>query len=156
MRISDWSSDVCSSDLVPEGSVTNRRSHGMSRQVFVIVGASLAGLRAAEALRSRGFDGRVVLIGEERHAPYERPPLSKAVLHGTVGLDSLTLRTDWDDIDVEFIAGDRAVDIDVGLQEVTLASATRIRADQVLLAPGGLPADIALRSEERRVGKEGV
>src|SRR3546814_14042959 len=82
MRISDWSSDVCSSDLVPEGSVTNRRSHGMSRQVFVIVGASLAGLRAAEALRSRGFDGRVVLIGEERHAPYERPPLSKAVLHG--------------------------------------------------------------------------
>jgi 3-phenylpropionate/trans-cinnamate dioxygenase ferredoxin reductase subunit len=116
----------------------------MSRQVFVIVGASLAGLRAAEALRSRGFDGGVVLIGEEKHAPYERPPLSKAVLHGTVGLDSLTLRTEWDDIDVEFIAGDRAVDIDADLKEVVLASSTRIKADKVLLATGGRPVDISL------------
>lgn len=46
-------------------------------QVFVIVGASLAGAKAGEALRSEGFDGRVVLIGEEPHRPYERPPLSR-------------------------------------------------------------------------------
>ncbi|WGL50789.1 FAD-dependent oxidoreductase [Nocardioides sp. BP30] len=116
----------------------------MSRQVFVIVGASLAGLRAAESLRSRGFDGRLVLIGEERHAPYERPPLSKAVLLGRTGLDALTLRHDWEEIGVEFVAGDRVVEIVADSREVVLASGARIRADKVLLATGGRPVDLAL------------
>ena len=49
----------------------------MSRQTYVIVGASLAGASAAAALRKTGFDGRIVLLGEEREAPYERPELSK-------------------------------------------------------------------------------
>ena len=53
----------------------------MLRRV-VIVGASLAGLRAAEALRDRGFDGELTLIGDEPHRPYDRPPLSKQVLQG--------------------------------------------------------------------------
>ena len=57
-------------------------------QTFVIVGASLAGAKAAETLRSEGFDGRVVLIGEEPVRPYERPPLSKAYLRGEVDFDS--------------------------------------------------------------------
>ena len=51
-------------------------------QTFVIVGASLAGAKAAEGARSSGFHGRVVLIGDEPELPYERPPLSKAVLRG--------------------------------------------------------------------------
>jgi Uncharacterized NAD(FAD)-dependent dehydrogenases len=50
----------------------------MIEQVFVVVGASLAGAKAAEALRQEGFDGRVILLGEEAERPYERPPLSKA------------------------------------------------------------------------------
>ena len=57
-------------------------------QTFVIAGASLAGAKAAETLRSEGFDGRVVLIGEEPVRPYERPPLSKAYLRGEVDFDS--------------------------------------------------------------------
>ena len=50
---------------------------------IAIVGASLAGLRAAETLRDRGFDGELTLIGDEPHRPYDRPPLSKQVLQGT-------------------------------------------------------------------------
>ena len=56
-----------------------------SDQTFVIVGASLAGAKAAETLREEGFDGRVVLVGAEDERPYERPPLSKDYLRGEVG-----------------------------------------------------------------------
>jgi 3-phenylpropionate/trans-cinnamate dioxygenase ferredoxin reductase subunit len=54
----------------------------MSKSTFVIVGASLAGAKAAEELRRQGFDGRVVLIGAEPERPYERPPLTKDYLRG--------------------------------------------------------------------------
>jgi 3-phenylpropionate/trans-cinnamate dioxygenase ferredoxin reductase component len=54
----------------------------MSKKTFVIVGASLAGAKAAAELRERGFDGRVVLVGAESERPYERPPLSKDYLQG--------------------------------------------------------------------------
>ena len=54
----------------------------MQPRTIVIVGASLAGLRAAEALRREGYDGNLVLIGAEQHLPYDRPPLSKEVLAG--------------------------------------------------------------------------
>ena len=54
----------------------------MSQQTFVIVGASLAGAKAAEELRERGFDGRVILVGAESERPYERPPLTKDYLRG--------------------------------------------------------------------------
>ena len=62
----------------------------MSRavQTFVIVGASLAGAKAAETLRTEGFDGRVVLIGEEARRPYERPPLSKEYLRAEKDFDA--------------------------------------------------------------------
>lgn len=114
----------------------------MKDSVFAIVGASLAGLRAAEALRVRGFDGRIMLIGEEPYEPYERPPLSKAVLHGRAGVDTLTLRRDWTEIDVELVTGDAVVDIDPTVQELTLASGSRFRADKVLLSTGGRPAQL--------------
>ena len=56
---------------------------------FAIVGAGLAGAKAAEALRAEGFDGRIVLLGAEPHRPYERPPLSKAYLQGRASADSV-------------------------------------------------------------------
>ena len=63
---------------------------------FVIVGAGLAGAKAAETLRGEGFDGRIVLIGEEAVRPYERPPLSKGHLLGTAELDTAFVHTpDW-------------------------------------------------------------
>jgi 3-phenylpropionate/trans-cinnamate dioxygenase ferredoxin reductase subunit len=108
--------------------------------VFAIVGASLAGLRAAESLRALGFDGVIRLIGDEPHAPYERPPLSKTVLQGTAGAESLVLRHDWAEIDVELVTGDAVVDIDAAGRQLTLASGAQFRADKVLLATGGRPA----------------
>ncbi|MHA3701112.1 NAD(P)/FAD-dependent oxidoreductase [Jatrophihabitans sp. YIM 134969] len=108
--------------------------------MFVVVGASLAGLRAAEALRVRGFDGRLVLVGEEPHAPYERPPLSKAVLHGHADAASVVLRNDWAEIDVELVTGDAVVEVSASDRQLTLASGRRLRADEVLLATGGRPA----------------
>ena len=56
-------------------------------QTVVVVGASLAGLRATEAMRRDGYDGRIVLVGAERHLPYDRPPLSKQLLAGKVELE---------------------------------------------------------------------
>ena len=61
-----------------------------SSETFVIVGASLAGAKAAETLREEGFEGRVVLIGEDPERPYERPPLSKDYLRGESGRECLT------------------------------------------------------------------
>jgi 3-phenylpropionate/trans-cinnamate dioxygenase ferredoxin reductase subunit len=60
-----------------------------TKQTFVIVGGGLAGAKAAETLRSEGFGGRLLLLGEEAERPYERPPLSKAYLRGETGRDSL-------------------------------------------------------------------
>ena len=75
-------------DCAPLGQIANdnRRDTMADSQTFVIVGASLAGAKAAEALRAEGFDGRIVLVGEEPVRPYERPPLSKGYLLGRGGL----------------------------------------------------------------------
>ena len=67
--------------------VTEFKTHGR----IVIVGASLAGLRAAEALRDEGFNGSLTIIGDEKHEPYDRPPLSKQVLKGWVRADHTKL-----------------------------------------------------------------
>ncbi len=64
----------------------------MALQTVVVVGASLAGLRATEALRRDGFDGRIVLVGAEPHLPYDRPPLSKQLLAGEWEPQELALR----------------------------------------------------------------
>jgi 3-phenylpropionate/trans-cinnamate dioxygenase ferredoxin reductase subunit len=120
--------------------------------VFAIIGASLAGARAAEALRARGFDGRILLIGAERHPPYERPPLSKAVLTGTADPSSVRLRAGWDDLDVELVTGDRVTSISAGEQRLLLDSGASVRADKVLLATGGR----CLRLDVPGAGLEGV
>ena len=72
-------------------------------QTFVIVGASLAGAKAAETLRSDGFEGRVVLIGDEARRPYERPPLSKEYLRGEKDFDAAAVHPAgfYDEHDIE-------------------------------------------------------
>ncbi|UGQ12968.1 FAD-dependent oxidoreductase [Yinghuangia sp. ASG 101] len=109
----------------------------MEKPVFAIVGASLAGGRAAEALRAGGFDGRVVLVGAEEHAPYERPPLSKRFLTGQATAADLLLRPSWDDLDVELVTGERVVAVSAADRSVELESGRRFAADKVLLATGG-------------------
>ncbi|MCQ3806441.1 MAG: FAD-dependent oxidoreductase [Acidimicrobiaceae bacterium] len=87
----------------------------MTRRSVTIVGASLAGLRAAEALRRQDFDGPITLIGDELHAPYDRPPLSKQFLAGDWGEDRLALtRPDkLDDLDLDLRLGVRAASFDL-------------------------------------------
>src|SRR2546430_7218843 len=65
----------------------------MADETFVIVGASLAGAKAAETLRAEGFAGRVVMIGAEAERPYERPPLSKGLLLGEAERESIYVHT---------------------------------------------------------------
>jgi NADPH-dependent 2,4-dienoyl-CoA reductase/sulfur reductase-like enzyme len=108
----------------------------MTRTVAV-VGASLAGLSAGRALREQGFDGRVLLIGDEVHAPYDRPPLSKGFLDGGSARDDLDLaREDDAALGFEWLLGQRAVALDPRGQSLRLADGREIRADGMVLATG--------------------
>ena len=103
------------------------------------MGANLAGGRAAETLRSEGFDGRVVLIGEEPDRPYERPPLSKEVVRGETPADDVYLRPEafYAEQDIELRLGVRATSLDVGGTSVGLADGSSVAFDMCLLATGG-------------------
>lgn len=94
----------------------------MAKPTFVIVGASLAGAKAAEALRAEGFDGRVLLVGAERERPYERPPLSKEYLRGEAGRDKIYVHEEafYEDHDIDLLLSARAIGLDVGDRRVTL------------------------------------
>jgi 3-phenylpropionate/trans-cinnamate dioxygenase ferredoxin reductase subunit len=107
----------------------------------VVVGASLAGLRAVEELRRSGYDGEVVVIGDEPHAPYDRPPLSKDLLAGEVSVDDLALRRQpLDELDAEWELGRTAVALDAGARTVTLDDGRAINGRRgVVLATGASP-----------------
>lgn len=108
-------------------------------KTIVIVGAGQAGAWAARTLRDEGFDGRLVLIGDEVHTPYERPPLSKAILAGEEApqaarlLDEETL----DALSIEWLAGVRVVRVDRANQHIILAGDAVIRYDKLILTTGG-------------------
>jgi len=108
---------------------------------FVIVGASLAGANAAQALRDEGFDGSVVLIGEEHELPYERPPLSKDYLMGKSGKEKLyALPADWyAENNVELRLGETVTGIDRGAKQVSLASGETVGYTKLLLTTGSSP-----------------
>jgi 3-phenylpropionate/trans-cinnamate dioxygenase ferredoxin reductase component len=117
-----------------------------ARQVVVIVGGGLAGAKAAEALRSQGFDGRIVLIGEEEIRPYERPPLSKDYLQGKVDRETIFVHpADWYGThDVELLLGTAITGIDRGRREVTLSGGEHLGYDKLLLATGSSPRHLSL------------
>src|SRR5246127_429787 len=102
---------------------------------IVIVGASLAGLRAAEALRKEGFRGHLTIIGDEPHEPYDRPPLSKQVLAGWVRADATKL-TRMRDVDAEWRLGVAAAGLDRVNRLVRLADGSEIEGDAALIATG--------------------
>jgi 3-phenylpropionate/trans-cinnamate dioxygenase ferredoxin reductase subunit len=112
-----------------------------SGPTFVIVGASLAGARAAEALRTEGFEGQIVLIGHEPHYPYERPPLSKGYLLGTEDRDSFVVHEQaWypeHGIDLRLSTGVTAIDRD--LRQLTLSTGETLGYDKLLLTTGATP-----------------
>lgn len=102
------------------------------------MGASLAGATAAVTLREDGFDGRVVLVGEERHLPYERPPLSKEYLRGEVAFERALVRPGdlYAEQEIETRLGVRAVRLDPAESIVELADGERLPYDKVLIATG--------------------
>ena len=103
-----------------------------------IVGASLAGMRAAESLRREGFDGTVTVVGDETDAPYDRPPLSKQVLAGEWEPERIALYdTDaLDDLRLTWRLATRAVGFDAASRTVTLEGGERLTADGVVIATG--------------------
>ncbi len=110
----------------------------MSKQTFVIVGASLAGAKAAEALREYGFDGRVVLVGSEPERPYQRPPLSKDYLRGDAGLDKVYVHDEafYDEHAIELRASTTVERIEPASGEVVLDGGERLPYDRLLLTTG--------------------
>lgn len=123
----------------------------MTRRTFVIIGASLTAAAAAFTLRREGFDGRVVLVGEEPHLPYERPPLSKEYLRGEVTVDRLLVYPAawYADHDVEARLGTPAARIIPADRTVELGDGRRVQADAVLLATGGRPRRLPAMGSER-------
>lgn len=105
-------------------------------RTVVVVGASLAGLSAARALRARGYDGRLVIVGDEPHRPYDRPPLSKEFLAGDVCEDALLLEADGEDLGAVWLLGARAVALAPGARGVRLADGRTVAADGVVIATG--------------------
>lgn len=105
---------------------------------FVVVGANLAGGRAVEALREAGYDGRLILVGEEPDRPYERPPLSKDLLRGETAPDAVFLReaSFYESHDVELRLGVRAIGLDPE-GTLTLDDGDAIGFERCLLATGG-------------------
>lgn len=105
-------------------------------KAITIVGASLAGLYAAQQLRSQGFDGRLVIVGDELHRPYDRPPLSKEFLAGKVDAEVLALEEPADELDAHWLLGSAAIALDRTTREVVLAEGIRLVSDGVVLATG--------------------
>ncbi|RDH79304.1 NAD(P)/FAD-dependent oxidoreductase [Mycolicibacterium moriokaense] len=101
-----------------------------------VIGASLAGLSAARALRMQGFDGELTVVGDEQRRPYDRPPLSKEFLRGLVGEDALALETDDEDLTATWLLGVRATRLDAAAGAVHLDDGTTVRADGIVVATG--------------------
>jgi 3-phenylpropionate/trans-cinnamate dioxygenase ferredoxin reductase subunit len=111
-----------------------------SPETFVIVGAGLAGAKAAEALRERGFDGRLVLIGDEPERPYERPPLSKDYLRGEADRKPYVhSESFYADNQIELQTSTRVTGLDTGLQELRLEGDRHLGYDRLLIATGAVP-----------------
>jgi 3-phenylpropionate/trans-cinnamate dioxygenase ferredoxin reductase subunit len=121
-----------------------------SRQTHVIVGASLAGAKAAETLREEGFDGRVVLVGSEDERPYERPPLSKDYLRGEVGREKVYVHDErfYAQHDIELRLGRTAVSLDTSSRELELDDGEQLRYDRLLLTTGAEPRRLSIPGAE--------
>jgi 3-phenylpropionate/trans-cinnamate dioxygenase ferredoxin reductase component len=117
-----------------------------SDQMHVIVGASLAGAKAAETLREEGFDGRVVLVGSEEERPYERPPLSKDYLRGEVGREKVYVHDDgfYAEHDIELRLGRTALSLDTANTRLELDDGELLSYDRLLLATGAEPRRLSV------------
>ena len=130
----------------------NRRTPTMVRRdpadsrTFVILGAGAAGNAAAETLRQDSFQGRILMITNDPHLPYDRPNLSKGYLSGEAGPDALPWRTAefYQDHDIEVLLGQSATQVDPRRKTLTFAGGNSLAYDALLLATGGLPRQLDL------------
>ncbi|MFY8238089.1 MAG: NAD(P)/FAD-dependent oxidoreductase, partial [Ilumatobacteraceae bacterium] len=107
---------------------------------IVIVGGSLAAVRAAETLRAGGFDGTITVIGAESHMPYDRPPLSKNYLAGDWEADRIALRKDdvLEALNITWLLGEPATELNTATNTVTRAGGDTVHYDGLIIATGGL------------------
>src|SRR5215469_8013561 len=107
----------------------------MASQAFVIVGAGLAGAKAAEALRGGGFDGRLTLIGAEEHLPYVRPPLSKEYLAGKAERETVFVHDQawYQQQEIDLRLGRQATAIDRATRQVRLDDGTSVPYHKLLI-----------------------
>jgi 3-phenylpropionate/trans-cinnamate dioxygenase ferredoxin reductase component len=117
---------------------------------FIVVGAGFAGAKAVETLREEGFDGRLVVIGDESERPYERPPLSKDYLRGDAERDAIYVHPEpfYAEHDVELRLGRRAAELHLDEQELVLDDGEWLRYDRLLLATGAEPRRLAIPGAE--------
>ncbi len=115
-------------------------------QTMVIVGAGFAGAKAAETLRLEGFDGTILLLGDEPVRPYERPPLSKTYLRGETGIDDASVHPAdfYESHRIELRTSTTVTGVDPTSREVELGSGERVRYDRLLLATGAEPRRLAV------------
>jgi NADPH-dependent 2,4-dienoyl-CoA reductase/sulfur reductase-like enzyme len=115
----------------------------------VVVGASLAGLRAAETVRNEGFDGTVTLVGAEPHLPYDRPPLSKKLLAGELEPERIRLRKDHEyaELGVTLRLGTRATALDLDRRRLTLDDGDNLAYDGLVIATGATPRRLPTQPE---------
>jgi 3-phenylpropionate/trans-cinnamate dioxygenase ferredoxin reductase subunit len=120
-----------------------------ANQTFVIVGAGLAGAKAAETLRHEDFDGRLVLIGNEIERPYERPPLSKDFLRGeSTDTPYVHPAAYYEERNIELMTGSNVASIDSKAREVSLEEGGSVGYDRLLLATGAEPRCLDVRGAD--------
>ncbi len=117
---------------------------------FVIVGAGHTAVQAVDSLRRGGFDGRLVLLGDDPHLPYQRPPLSKKFLAGELPLERLVLKPAafYETARVELKLGAAVEKLSLGDRELQLAGGERLQYDRLLLTTGSLPRTLTVPGHE--------
>ena len=113
---------------------------------IVIVGAGQAAGQAAASLRQGSFEGGITVVGDEAHAPYQRPPLSKQYLAGELGVENVLLRPEsfYEGKDIDLKTGVRVTAIDRGAKAVNMDNGETLSYDQLLLATGGRPRELTI------------
>ena len=116
----------------------------------IIIGAGHAGGELAIALRNEGWEGRILLLSDEQHLPYHRPPLSKAYLTGSVPRESLSIRPQaaYDRAGVEFFDGVRVERIERANRQLVLSDGSRLAYDKLAITTGGRPRQLPVANTE--------